>query len=40
MHDIIGFLSVKNISASDIHHKLCTVHGPNVMSEGAIQQWV
>jgi hypothetical protein len=37
---VIHFLHVKNVSAAEIHHELCTVvYGQNVMSEGTVRQW-
>lgn len=37
---VIRFLLAQNVSAADIHRQLCTVYGPNVMSEGVVRQWV
>jgi hypothetical protein len=36
---VISFLHIKNLSAVEIHCKLCTVYGQNVMSEGTVGQW-
>jgi hypothetical protein len=36
---VIHFLHAKNMSAVEIHRKLCTVYGQNVMSEGTVTQW-
>jgi hypothetical protein len=36
---LISFLTLKNISAADIHHELCAVYDQNVMNEGTVKQW-
>jgi hypothetical protein len=36
---VIWFLHAKQMSAADIHRKLCVVYGPNIMSEGPVRQW-
>jgi hypothetical protein len=33
---VIWFLHAKQISAADIHHELCVVYGPNIMSAGSV----
>jgi hypothetical protein len=38
IHAVIRFLHAKNMSAAEIHHKLCTVYGQNVMSERTVRQ--
>ncbi|GBN74721.1 hypothetical protein AVEN_6708-1 [Araneus ventricosus] len=40
MRGVIRFLWAKKLSAADIHRELCAVHGPNIMSEGVVRQWV
>jgi hypothetical protein len=36
---IIRFLHAKNMSAAEIHRKLCPVYGQNVLSEQTVRQW-
>jgi hypothetical protein len=36
---VIQFLHAENMSAVEIHHGLCALHGQNVMSEGTVRQW-
>jgi hypothetical protein len=38
IHAVIHFFHGKNMSAVEIHHKLCMVYG-HVMSEGTVTQW-
>ncbi|GBM98491.1 hypothetical protein AVEN_140723-1 [Araneus ventricosus] len=40
MRGVTGFLWAKKLSAADIHHELCAVYRPNIMSEGVVSQWV
>lgn len=40
LRGVIRFLWAKNLSAAEIHRELCTVYGPNIMSEGVVRQWV
>jgi hypothetical protein len=37
--DVISFLHTKNTSSVEIHCKLYTVYGQNVMSKGTARQW-
>jgi hypothetical protein len=39
IHTVMHFLHAKNMTAVEIHHELCAVHGQNIMSEGAVSQW-
>lgn len=37
---VIRFLWSKHYTSAEIHRELCTVYGPNIMSEGVVRQWV
>jgi transposase len=40
MRAVIRFLHAKNMSATEIHRKLCAVvYGQNVMSEETVREW-
>jgi transposase len=40
IYTAIRFLHAKNMSAAEIHRKLCTtVYGQSVTSEGTVRQW-
>jgi hypothetical protein len=36
---VVHFLQVNNMSAAEIHGKLCVVYGQDVMNEGTVRQW-
>jgi hypothetical protein len=39
IRSVIHFRHTNNMSAAEIHGKLCMVYGQNVMSEGTVRQW-
>jgi transposase len=36
---VIRFLQAKDMSATEIHHELCTIYEQNVISEETVRQW-
>jgi hypothetical protein len=40
IYAVIHFLHAENMSAAEIHHKLCAaVNSQNLTSEGTVRQW-
>jgi len=40
IRSVIRFLNARNVLPSEIHHKICQVHGDNAMSDGMFRKWV